>query len=295
MYPSCATSTRAVRPASSARACGATLTRPSRATALVRAATSRCSGVPRSGWLSKRTKNAVVGVQVHGSNALAHLSRGRDGPRPDAATVGVDTDAAVDAEPTATSTSTSTSTRRGALVSAAAAALTTLAPPRAAIAARPLAVVRAEPVGVSSSGGVADVTLSVALPPGYHLTKGANSRYEVEVMGPGGEGDASAGVTVDPPAGKLVDGRDVRVRVTTASGIGQRSAADEEVRVTCTVYFCREDDICLLQRVRFEIPVVEGGGAGEGAAILRYDVPAEGQSQPAAPVASSTIPSLDDL
>lgn len=167
-----------------------------------------------------------------------------------------------------------------ALASAALAAARALVRPRAAFA-RSLAVVRSSPV-VASDGVIA---LSVVLPPGYHLTKGANSRYEVEQVG---MGDAT--LTVSPAAGKLPDEGDVRLKFATRGGGGGDGG---EVRVNCTVYFCREDDICLLQRVRFEIPVVDGGGGSKSVA-MRFDVPAADE-QAAAPVASSPVPSLDEL
>ena len=34
-----------------------------------------------------------------------------------------------------------------------------------------------------------------------------------------------------------------------------------EARVDCVVYFCRTDDVCLMQRVRFEVPVATGGAS----------------------------------
>eukprot|EP00740_Mantoniella_antarctica_P019067 CAMPEP_0198693124 /NCGR_PEP_ID=MMETSP1468-20131203/243989_1 /TAXON_ID=1461545 /ORGANISM="Mantoniella sp, Strain CCMP1436" /LENGTH=232 /DNA_ID=CAMNT_0044447571 /DNA_START=59 /DNA_END=755 /DNA_ORIENTATION=+ len=58
-------------------------------------------------------------------------------------------------------------------VVAAGTTLGTLARPRAA-SARALVVVRSEPIAASAG----EITLSIRMPPGYHFTKGANSRYE---------------------------------------------------------------------------------------------------------------------
>jgi hypothetical protein len=126
-------------------------------------------------------------------------------------------------------------TRRGALVSTAAAALLaqSLAAPGPS-AARSLAVVRSAPVAASAG----EISLSIALPPGYHFTEGANSRFKVTVVGDGGGegGERGGGVTdgtaaattagaaspltVEPTAGKLMDGQDVRLTFSTAAAAG---------------------------------------------------------------------------
>ena len=65
-----------------------------------------------------------------------------------------------------------------------------------------------------------------------------------------------------------------------------RGGEGEDVTVDCTVYFCREDDVCLLQRVRFEARMSEDGAARATAA---YDVAAEATDG----AARATIPSFD--
>ena len=90
---------------------------------------------------------------------------------------------------------------------------------------------------LARKGGV--VTIDVRLPEGYHLTRGANSRFEVE---PGGGTGALTGADAARGTARVRDLGDARAVV-----------------VTCTVYFCREEDVCLVQRVRFEVPVEEGG------------------------------------
>ena len=57
----------------------------------------------------------------------------------------------------------------------------------------------------------------------------------------------------------------------------------------CTVYFCRENDVCLLQRVRFEVPF-GGDGDGDADVALRFDVPA---NEPPPPVNAAAIPTFD--
>ena len=106
--------------------------------------------------------------------------------------------------------------------------------------ARPLAVVEARDA-VARDGG--RFTFEIELPRGYHFTEGANSRYETTAAASGTrgalEGDGGAKRTVV---------------VRAAEGVN-------EARVDCVVYFCRTDDVCLMQRVRFEVPVATGGAS----------------------------------
>lgn len=131
--------------------------------------------------------------------------------------------------------------------------------------ARPLARARASDV-VRRDGGAFEFT--VRLPPGYHFTEGANSRYE-----------SSTG-----ERGTLSGAGEATRTVTTRGGEGE---GEDDVTVDCTVYFCREDDVCLLQRVRFEAATSEDGAARATAA---YDVAAEATD---AAAATMSVPSFD--
>ena len=86
-------------------------------------------------------------------------------------------------------------------------------------------------------------TFEIELPRGYHFTEGANSRYETTAAASGTRG------TLEGDGGAK---RTVVVRA--AEGVN-------EARVDCVVYFCRTDDVCLMQRVRFEVPVATGGAS----------------------------------
>ena len=158
---------------------------------------------------------------------------------------------------------------RASLLTAVSVAAGALARPPDAAATRPLAVVRAPPVAADAP---AEILLSVVLPPGYHLTKGANSRFEVDV-------DEDARVVVEPLAGKLAENADVKLTVRpangAANGAGEGSANAGEVRANCTVYFCRDDDICLVQRVRFEGPAAAGAPTARrfGSTFPRRNLP----------------------
>ena len=181
--------------------------------------------------------------------------------------------------------------RRGALVGAAAgfACAVRLPPPAHA---RATAVVRADPVRLGGKANAkSSVTLTLATPPEYHLTKGANSRFEVTLD----DAAVARGVVVDAATGPLVDGEEVKLRFSFASA-GQALApvpeTEEdagEAKVECAVYFCRENDVCLLQRVRFEVPFA-GAGAADADVALRFDVQA---NEPPPPVNAAAIPTFD--
>jgi NAD(P)H-hydrate repair Nnr-like enzyme with NAD(P)H-hydrate epimerase domain len=58
--------------------------------------------------------------------------------------------------------------------------------------------------GISGESG--DLLVAISLPSAYHFTKGANSRYEVEVE------PAVAALSVDAPRGSLRDSGSARIR-----------------------------------------------------------------------------------
>ena len=114
--------------------------------------------------------------------------------------------------------------------------------------ARARAVVRVD--GALAPDG--ELAIDIVLPRGYHFTEGARSRYEVTPTGR--EGTLGE------------DGRALARAERRAMGDAN------ELAVECLVYFCREEDVCLLQRVRFEVEVREGGAREVNA---RFDVAPE--------------------
>lgn len=181
--------------------------------------------------------------------------------------------------------------RRGALVGAAAGFAWAIRPVPPAHA-RATAVVRADAVRLGGKANAKSaVTLTLALPPEYHLTKGANSRFEATLD----DAAAARGIVVDTATAPLVDGEEVKLRFSFASASQALAPVPEkredagEAKVECAVYFCRENDVCLLQRVRFEVPF--GGAADADADVaLRFDVQA---NEPPPPVNAAAIPTFD--
>ncbi|PNH05466.1 NHL repeat-containing protein 2, partial [Tetrabaena socialis] len=134
----------------------------------------------------------------------------------------------------------------------------------------------AEPLAVGAAGG--ELTVTVRLPRGYHLTAGAGSSYFTQLLPAGGGGttvDVTA-VAVRPASGRLPDEANPSVRLTvvpTAAAAAADGGGRLVLRLLAKVYYCQEDDVCLFEQVCFEVPLVVGGGGGAvGAVALRYDV-----------------------
>lgn len=126
--------------------------------------------------------------------------------------------------------------------------LLALAPPEG------IPLVVAEPL----TSRAAPVRVRLELPAGYHYTEGAGSRIEAAVVGPGQDD-----VSVSPARVALQEGV-----VPTFEVSSQRGGA-AVVRLLATVYFCRDNDVCLYLQICFDVPV--GSGApSDGPVELAY-------------------------
>ena len=99
----------------------------------------------------------------------------------------------------------------------------------------------------STSALTGDIVFSVTLPPGYHLTPGANSRFETSVLGGGSGGPVGA-----------------TVRFSRTGGSGGSAF----IRILAKVFFCQDNSVCLFQEVCFDVPLAaaEAAGGDAGAA-----------------------------
>lgn len=104
--------------------------------------------------------------------------------------------------------------------------------------------------------GSGRINIKIALPAGYHLTEGANSRFECAAATP--DGTSLGSVSFDPVKGPLKE--DGKGGVTAA--VGYATAEPGMLRVLCTVYFCQDRSVCLFEEVAFEVEVREGGADG---------------------------------
>jgi hypothetical protein len=136
-------------------------------------------------------------------------------------------------------------------------------PPGAALVRSPGAVTVA----------VGKLQLSFQLPRGYHLTPGANSRFEAMVLG----GEA-VGVQLQPTAGSLredASGSTATAALSFSRQLG--SGCGGLIRVLCKVYFCQDNDVCLFQEVCFDVPLAEAaaGAAASADVLLSFSLSAQ--------------------
>ncbi|KAF2538785.1 hypothetical protein F2Q68_00019914 [Brassica cretica] len=86
-----------------------------------------------------------------------------------------------------------------------------------------------------------DLNLKISLPDGYHFSKEARSKFVVDV-------EPEDAVTVDPLEGVLGP------EGSTVLHYRQSSTSASIGKISCKVFYCKEDEVCLYQSVQFEVP-----------------------------------------
>ncbi|KAL1221163.1 Protein SUPPRESSOR OF QUENCHING 1 [Cardamine amara subsp. amara] len=86
-----------------------------------------------------------------------------------------------------------------------------------------------------------DLNLKISLPDGYHFSKEARSKFVVDV-------EPENAVAVDPMEGNLGP------EGSTMIHYRQSSTSASVGKISCKVYYCKEDEVCLYQSVQFEVP-----------------------------------------
>ena len=128
------------------------------------------------------------------------------------------------------------------------------------------ALVRAPNAVVAAAG---EVRLDIKLPAGYHLTPGANSRFEATVLG-----SASGDVQLQPAAGSLAeDGSSVGALVRFSRRPGTSDAS--LFRAVAKVYFCKSGDVCLYEEVCFDVALAPTADAPPATVTLGYALSAQ--------------------
>jgi DNA-binding beta-propeller fold protein YncE len=144
------------------------------------------------------------------------------------------------------------------------------------------AVVRADAGVVAAGAARGTLALSLALPRGYHFTQGAGSSFAAEVFPPAAASIAAPGAG---PLATRAGAPAARVAFSRAPG-----APAGLLRVTCRVYFCEDEAVCLFQGVVFELPLPPAGAVDGGAAA---DVALSFAVSPRAPRAGpAALPAL---
>lgn len=96
--------------------------------------------------------------------------------------------------------------------------------------------------GSSSTEG--NLYLRISLPEGYHFSKEAESKFNVET-------EPDSAVVIEPLDGFLGPEGSAMLHF-------KRSKSSVSMgRVNCKVYYCKEDEVCLYQSLAFEVPFKE--------------------------------------
>ena len=110
--------------------------------------------------------------------------------------------------------------------------------------------------------------MEVSLPEKYHLTEGANSRWEITTQQPGA-------IAFEPSAGPLSEADDKAV-----AKVQFRRSAGAGAHLTAKVYYCLDGGACLYQEVVFGLPFSGEECAGEAGVSLGYRVQVTEASSP---------------
>ncbi|VYS49318.1 unnamed protein product [Arabidopsis thaliana] len=86
-----------------------------------------------------------------------------------------------------------------------------------------------------------DLNLRISLPDGYHFSKEARSKFVVDV-------EPENAVAIDPTEGTLSPEGSAMLHFK------QSSTSASVGKISCKVYYCKEDEVCLYQSVQFEVP-----------------------------------------
>ena len=117
---------------------------------------------------------------------------------------------------------------------------------------------------VHSQASQGELHISIRLPEGYHLTRGATSSFQAAAAGPG-----SDSLSLDPPSGALSTGQ-----VPSATIRFRRTSSEAcKARAGVKVYFCQDEDVCLFEEVVFDVPF-EGDDGGNVSVELEREVSA---------------------
>jgi len=117
-----------------------------------------------------------------------------------------------------------------------------------------------EAAAVTVTAGTGTVEINVGLPPEYKVNEDAPSSAEFLVTGGVADFSDNAGVSLTGAEFPV----EVPVEFTTGSG---------SITADLTVIYCREgsESLCLIQQLRFVVPIVVGDGAGDRV-LLQYEI-----------------------
>uniref|UniRef100_A0A8R7U6U3 Uncharacterized protein n=1 Tax=Triticum urartu TaxID=4572 RepID=A0A8R7U6U3_TRIUA len=90
------------------------------------------------------------------------------------------------------------------------------------------------------------VSLAISVPDGYHFSKEARSKFDVET-------EPANAIEIEPVNGSLNSDGQASLKFKRTS-----SSSSSTGRINCKVYYCKEDEVCLYQSVAFDVKFQEG-------------------------------------
>ncbi|CAN6295323.1 unnamed protein product [Urochloa humidicola] len=103
------------------------------------------------------------------------------------------------------------------------------------------------------------LSLVITVPDGYHFSKEARSKFDVET-------EPANAIEIEPANGFLNSEGLASLkfkRISSSSSMG---------RINCKVYYCKEDEVCLYQSVAFDVKFHEGAEPSPAQINLSYSV-----------------------
>lgn len=89
------------------------------------------------------------------------------------------------------------------------------------------------------------VSLAISIPDGYHFSKEARSKFDVET-------EPANAIEIEPVNGSLNSDGQASLKFK------RTSSSSSTGRINCKVYYCKEDEVCLYQSVAFDVKFQEG-------------------------------------
>ncbi|TKV96477.1 hypothetical protein SEVIR_9G431000v4 [Setaria viridis] len=103
------------------------------------------------------------------------------------------------------------------------------------------------------------LSLAITVPDGYHFSKEARSKFDVET-------EPSNAIEIEPANGFLNSEGLASLKFKRISSVSSMG------RINCKVYYCKEDEVCLYQSIAFDVKFHEGPEPSPTQITLSYSV-----------------------
>ncbi|KAL5209961.1 hypothetical protein ABZP36_005584 [Zizania latifolia] len=103
------------------------------------------------------------------------------------------------------------------------------------------------------------LSLAIAVPAGYHFSKEARSKFDVDI-------EPADAIEIEPVNGFL------NSEGQASLNFKRMSPSSSTGRINCKVYYCKEDEVCLYQSVAFDVKFREEAVSSPAQITLSYSV-----------------------